>query len=421
MKRGKGKNGGSTPVDGHTMADTLLQELNEALAIPIPAKEAYWQITDSPPPTKPQRRTLILFPRKNDITPARVDELQNAVIQTPGSSRTVIDKLKKQYPGSATLSMLSAICSYGMLLHSYNQDEMLECLKMATKEAASSMNSFISVHNCEYFFKIYFAMLEKLKRKQIHVLNSLRRDRRTKISRRNVMNAMALTDQLASEKTRISLIMARMKKKLTSSHYTASFNFMDIKRAVKHVKVGQKGEKCALGTAADMIANLYALSMAMARVPIFSPLISKVINQLPDDHPSFLLRKISIQSARNFNRMKLASIEGDRTGMTTLGKTLLKENLIARQKMDGQALHHSYETDPFFNLSLIAQMTQGLYNKQMSLKMVEIALEAMDSVIKRDMSRNNIFTRLASEHAIKLAALRDGIDEDLYQEQLLDR
>ncbi len=406
-------------LEGHTIAGKLFKELNQAFYVPIPSKDKKWQIRETNTSAKPQRKRLILFTKKNDISPVRLNELQIAVLQTPGSTRNQIDKLKKRYPNSPSIFMLSAICSYGMLSNSCNQDEMLESLKTATKEAATSMHSYLSVHNCEFFFKIYFSMLEKLKRKQTHVLDALRKDNRAKVSRRKVMNAMALTDQLASEQSRITQIMNRLKKKMTSSHYSASFNLLDIKRAANNIVNRNPSEKSNVGTAMDMITYVYALSIAMARVPLLSPLTGKILALFPDDHQSLMLRKISIRSVRNFSKMKLSAIESDRSVMTTLGKTLLKENLIGMHKMDGQALHHSFETDSFFNLSLVAQMSNGLYNNKVYQKITEMALEAMESVIKRDMSRNNIFTKLAAEHSAKLAGLRDGIFEDRYQEHIV--
>ena len=105
---------------------------------------------------------------------------------------------------------------------------------------------------------------------------------------------------------------------------------------------------------------------------------------------------------------KLAAIESERENMSKLGKMILKENMLGVQRLEGQSLYQSYETDPFFNIAFIAEMTVGLYKDDDHKKIIATALSAIDSLIKRDMSKNHIFTEAATNHSHKLTGLRDG-------------
>ncbi len=74
--------------------------------------------------------------------------------------------------------------------------------------------------------------------------------------------------------------------------------------------------------------------------------------------------------------------------MSKLGKIIYQENLVGIQKLEGQSLYQAYETDPFFNMAFVAELTAGLYKSDDHAKILDTALTAVESVIKRDMSKN---------------------------------
>jgi len=92
-------------------------------------------------------------------------------------------------------------------------------------------------------------------------------------------------------------------------------------------------------------------------------------------------------------------------------KMILKGNMLGVQKLEGQSLYQSYETDPFFNIAFIAEMTVGLYQDDDHRKILDTAISAVNSLIKRDMSKNHVFTEPATNHSHKLQGLRDGNKE----------
>lgn len=386
----------------------LLEKIKDSLKIPAPQKDDFWKIGDAEDGIKKQKRVLGIFNKKS-LNEAEVNELRKQAIQSPGNTRTQLQKLKKRYPNNGLLLVLSAMCTYGMLLNSSNQREVVRGLKMATKEAAQAllMNE-LSVYNLEQFIRIYFAFLDRFKRMQIRTYEKVLPDPRLDGPKREILNAMQIVDQMLSEKNRLQKIINHLKKKLRSSKYITNFKFMKIREAANHIANGNPKEKCEMGTASETIAYVHAIASSLARIPILSPLVDKVLEQLPDSNKMFLLRKISLNSTRNLSKFRMASAEGDRVAMTRLGKLILKENVNAILKLEGQSLYQPFETDPFFNLAFVAEMTVDLYSSQDHHKILSTAIGAMDAVIQRDMSKNHAFTESATHFQNKLNLLKEA-------------
>jgi hypothetical protein len=385
-----------------------LKKIKEVLSLPIPGADEFWNIEGLTDIGKGQKKILGFF-KKKSLSPEELKDLRKSALQSPGNTRTKIQKLKKQYPNNSILHMLSAICTHGMLLNSSNQNEVLRGLKVASKEAAISvLSNGISVYNCDNFFKIYFTLLDRIKRNQIRNLETVKQDPRLESFKTPIMNAIRKVDQLATEKNRVFNVMNHLKKKLKSSQYIVVFDFNRIREAIRHIENGNAKERVLTGTASEVVAYIYALTVAFARTPILWKLVDEILKLFPDSARNLLIRKISISSVRHFSMFKLAAIESERENMSRLGKTILKENMLGVQKLEGQSLYQSYETDPFFNIAFIAEMTVGLYKDDDHRKILDTAISAIASLIKRDMSKNHVFTEPATNHSHKLVALRDG-------------
>lgn len=390
----------------------LLKRINETLSLPIPGKDDFWKIEKVAGAS--QDKKLLGFFKRKGLSIDEVKELRKAAIQSPGNTRTRINKLKKQYPNNPVLYMLSAICTNGMLLNSSNQKEVFRGLKMSAKEAAMALvSNGVSVYNCENFFRIYFTMVDRFKRQQVRIYEMISPDPRLEKYKKQLIVAMRVCDQLLSDKSRVFNVLNHMKKKLKSSLYAAYFSFSMVSDAAKYIELGKPKEKLQMGTASEVIAYIYALCVAFARIPFLTILVDEILELLPDSNKPILLRKISIRSVRNFSRFRIATIESDRDQMAKIGKQIFKDNMAGVQKLEGQSLYQSYETDPFFNLAYVAEMTFGLYKPDDHAKILETALKAVESVIKRDMSKDHVFTELANSHTHKLNLLKEGKQEEV--------
>jgi len=399
--------GKKAAADSYSPDPKLQQKINEALAVPIPEKDDFWVIKGNILAGK-QKKVLGLFKRKT-LGAEETNELRKNAQQSPGNTRTKIQKLKRQYPDSPVLNMLAAICTYGMLLNSSNQAEVIRGLKVASKEAATALISDgISVYNCENFFRIYFTYIDRMKRQQGRTLDTVKQDPRLDSAKHEIELAMQIVDQMATEKNKIQNVLNHLKKKLKSKQYTTVFEFTHIREAGRHIELGNPKEKCSVGVAAEIVVYIYALAVAFARIPVLTTLVDYIISLFPESNLSMLLRRISIDSVRNFARFRLATISGETEKMAKLGKLLVKENMVGIQKLDGQSLYQSYETDPFFNLAFVAEMTPGLYSEDDHGRILRVALQAVESVIKRDMSKNHAFTESAKNHTHKLTELKES-------------
>lgn len=390
------------------ISPALVKKIKDANAVPLPGKDEFWFIESLISDAKNKRKILRIFKKKS----LKADELINlrkGAIQSPGVTRTKIQKLKKQYPNDPSLFMLSAISTNGMLRNSSNQNEVVKGLKFAAREAAIALVSDeVSIYNSDSFFTIYFNLLNRLKRHQLKVYEEVRADPRLESSKTELVSSMRIVDQLASEQSKITGTLNNLKKKLKSSHYITIFDLKSIREAISRVTLGNPKEKSKVGTASEMIVFIYAFMGAFSRIPILSPLVDQILQILPDSNQQMLLRKISINTMRNFSRFKLVQAEGDRNQMAKLGKFIMKDNMAGIQKLSGQSLYQGYETDPFFNMAIIAHLTTELYQGNDYQQILATAIEAMETVIKRDMSKNHIFTESANNHLRKLTKLKES-------------
>lgn len=395
--------GASLNIDQDT-----INKITETLSIPLQSKDDFWKLEAIINTGKSDKRFLGIF-KKKVLSIDEINDLRKSAIQSPGNTRAKLARLKKQYPQDPVLYMLSAICTHGMLLNSSNRREVLNGLKIATKEAATALlSNGISVYNIDNFYRIYFTLLDRLKRNQVRTFGIVNQDPRLESYKSTLIVSMRVVDQLLTDKNRINNVLNFLKKKLKSKQYTQLFTFGMIRDAVRQVENGTPKEKVSGIPASEIIAYIYAMGVSFARTPVLWPVVEEITKILPDSVKPMLIRKISINSVRNFTRYKIATVESDREQMAKIGKTIVKENMVGVQKLEGQSLYQSYETDPFFNLAFIAELTVGLYKTDDHKRIIDTAIQAVDAVIKRDMSKNHIFTESASNHAHKLALLRDG-------------
>ncbi len=399
---------------GSSIADSGLgKRMKEALAIPVVGRSDYWNIEDLSASAKSEGVFSRLL-KKKELSSDEITALKKDAVQSPGNTRTKIQKLKKQFPNNSELYMLSAICTNGMLLNSSNRDEVVRGLKYAVREGAIGLTSNgISLYNCESFFKIYFVMLDRFKREQAKTMGLLKEDPRLRGSQVQLAAAMKATDFLYSEKSKVSNIINHLKKKLKSSNYIALFNPKDIREAAHFIEKGTPKETCRIGTASEMISYLYAIALIFAHTPLLSKLVNKILSLLPDKNLSLFIRKISINSVRRFCSFKLALAEQDRDELMKIANGIIKENSLGLSKFGGGAVYNSYEADLFFNLAYVAELTPGILPTQEYLEVVEKAINAMQTLSEKDVSKGHAFTDSANSHLGRLVQLREDKKQEL--------
>lgn len=402
-----------SPEDKSDVSESgLAARLKEALAIPVPGRSDYWYIEDVSNPTKSEG-VFARFLKRRELSADEITVLKKEAVQSPGNTRAKIQKLKKQFPNHSELYMLSAISTNGMLLNSSNRDEVLRGLKYAVKEAATALiSNGVSLYNCESFFKIYFFMLDRLKREQAKTLGMLRENPKQAGAKGQLINAIKAVDFLYSEKSKVSTVINHLKKKLKSSNYVALFNPHDIKEAAHHIEKGTPKEPCKIGTAAEMISYIYALTLTFSHTPILGKLVNKILGLLPDKNLSLLVRKLSINSIRRFVAFKLALADGDRDELIKTANLILKENLMGLSKWGTQPVYFSYEADLFFNLAYVAELTPGILPNQEYEGVVDKAVKAMETLAEKDMSKGHVYTENANSHLRRLLQLKEDKKPD---------
>jgi hypothetical protein len=383
------------------------EKFKDAMAIPVPGKDDFWYIEDITEAAK-SKGVFSKLLKKKELSVDIINDLKKEAVQAPGNTRTKIKRLKKIHPYNSELYMLSAICTNGMLMNSSNRDEVLRGLKYAVKEAAIGLlGNGISLYNCESFYKIYFVMLDRLKRHQSKTLGMLSDDPKYASSRLQLNSVMKATEFLYNEKSKVINVINHLKKKLKSSNYIALFNPMDIKEAAHQIEKGNPKEQGKFGTAAELISYVYALSLTFGRTPLLNRLVDKILRLLPDKESSLLARKISINSIRRFGAFRMASADADRDEMQKIAHAIIKENALGLSRFSGQAIYHSYEADLFFNTAYVAELSHSLFQGKEYTEIADLAIKAMETLTEKDMSKGNLFSDNANSHLRRLTQFKD--------------
>ncbi|MCP4752705.1 MAG: hypothetical protein GY866_17600 [Proteobacteria bacterium] len=383
----------------------LLEDVNQALELPLPDKDDFWKIDDPASARKGKKRLLGLF-KKKEMTEEELGDLRQEAENAPGRARVKVQMLKKKYATSTSLAMLSAFCTYRMILNSNNRRGVLDALKAASKEAAFAlMNDGLSLFNCETFFTIYFDYLNKFKRFQVGVYKTVQEGIGHKSSTKKLAMAIKICDSLLDDKDRAFKVLNQIKGKFKSSSYTLPWEFSHIQMAGKKVEQSEYKTICGPAEAREMLVYTMALADIFARIPILSPLIDTLLGLIPESTNSLFLRKSSIQGTRNFTALNAAIREGDMDKMRTMGRQIFKTSHENMQRVQDQPIKQSFEADPYFHLSRIGVLTFGIYSAKEQKQMLMVGLKSMQKVAKLDMTKNHVYTDSAITMVKKLSNL----------------
>lgn len=390
---------GAKPVDPQ-----LLERIKEAKALPLPEEDTSWDLPRVAK-TKTKGRFFGLLKNK-EISFETLAELRKSAVMSPGNTLMEVQALRKKYPGDPTLMMLSATCTNGMVMNSSSKKGVLDGLKGATKEAgAALLNDGLSLFNCDNFLAIYYNYLNRLKREQTSVLKQVITDPRLDGEKMKVGKALSVVDYLNGDKSKNQAIMGHLKKKIKSSKFTTPWTQMDIRGAIKAVENNQLKEEFPIGTAQELVSFTYAVLVAFARIPVLWPVVEQTLEFFSENNNALYLRKRSIIGVKRINSVKIAQARQDRNAMAKHAMVLFKESLAVLGKIEGQPVRQPYESEPYFNVALAAQVSLGSLHPEEQLNLLRTALKHMENLIKLDMSKNHRYTEAAKQHTHLLTDL----------------
>ena len=221
--------------------------------------------------------------------------------------------------------------------------------------------------------------------------------------KKKLLKNTAVVDYLLGEKPKAVAIMGHLKKKIKSSKFTTPWEFAEMRSAYKAIETNQTKEEFGIGTANELVGYVYAMTVAFARIPMLAPLVDTLLEMIPETNHSLLLRKRSIVGVKRINAAKIAQARGDRNALGKHALTLFKDSQAVLSKIEGQAVKQPYESEPYFNLALAAQLSMGAVHPEEQLKMLNLALKAMEQLIRFDMSKEHKFTEVAKNHTHSIA------------------
>jgi len=397
QKSPAGKSGGQSDA-------RLLEDIKMAQNLPLPGKDAFWQIDEGR--AQRGRKSLLGIFKKKDLTEEELSTLRQEAETAPGRARVKIQMLSKKYAKNNALTMLSALCTYRLVLSTSNRKNKLEGMRMATKDAASVLiNDGISLYNCENFFHIYFDYLSKIKRLQLATFKTLREGTSHRDSRNDLTAALKTCEGLLDEKARVGKVLNQVKGKFKSSSYTVPWGFLDIQAAGKKMEENDFKAICGPAEARQTLVYTLALADLFARIPILYPLVDSIMQMVPESTDALLLRKSSVLLTRSFTQLNIAIHEGNESRKQAMGRQIFADCNKNLNRISNQPIRQSFEADPYFYLSRVAILTFGSYEAQEQKDMLQNSLKAMQQVAKLDVTKAHIYTESAQDLVRKITNL----------------
>ncbi|NQU64186.1 MAG: hypothetical protein HQ517_07890 [SAR324 cluster bacterium] len=382
----------------------LLANIQIALELPLPSKADNWKLAGAIAPGV--KKGLLRIFKKKEFSEEEMSKLRQEAESAPGQARVKIQMMGKKFASNNALNMLSAYCTYRMVLNSANQKEVLEGLKSATKDAAFALiSNGISLYHVETFLTIYFEYLSRLKRFQIRILKNVKESGSQRLYIRKLETAIKLCDTLVEEKSRATKVLSQIKGKFKSSSYTILWEFDDIQKAGKKMEQSDYKAICGPTEARELIVYTLAMTEIFARIPILSPLVESVLKLTPDSTNSLFLKKSSIQVTLIFSQLNTAILEEDIEHQRTFSRQIVKISNDNIQKIANQPIKQSFEADSFFHLSRVTILTFGIYNGKEQKIMLLNSIKAMQHLAKLDVSKNHVYTESAQKMVKRLTFL----------------
>ncbi|MDT8445427.1 MAG: hypothetical protein RRB13_00860 [bacterium] len=405
----EGNTQGKAP--GNQIDPALLERIKEALPLPIPDEDNSW---DLPKLAKGKEKgALFGLLKKKELPFETLAELRKSAVMSPGNTLLEVQRLRKKFPSDATLMMLSATCTNGMMTNSSSKKGVLEGLKGATREAGGALLADgLSLFNCDNFLAIYYNYLNRLKREQAAVIKQIINEPRLNSEKLNIGKSLSACDYLSGDKTKNQAIMGHLKKKIKSSKFTTPWSFNDIRGALKAIEANNLKEEFGIGTAQELVSFTYAVMVAFARIPMLWPVVETVLEMFPENNMPLFLRKRSVIGVRRINHVKIAQARQDRTAMAKSASALFKESLAVLGKIEGQPVRQPYESEPYFNLALAAQIAMGTLHPEEQLNLLRTSLKYMENLIKLDMSKNHRYTETAKQYTHMLSEMINSFGGD---------
>jgi len=394
---------GQQPSKGSSLAidPILLERAKKASGLPLPAIDDSWGLTKVPKSASKKRLFGLLKPK--ELGYEMMADLRKASIMSPGNTMMEVQKLRKSHPSEPSLLMLSATCASGMMLNSASSRGIMDGLKAACRDAGGALLADgLSLYNLDAFLNIYFNYLNRYKREQAAVYKLVQNDHRLDSEKRKIGKAIGAVEYLHAEKAKNQAILGHLKKKLKSSLYTSVWHSMEIRSAIKAVEAGKNKEETSIGTAIEMVSHLYAMLIALARVPMATPVVDSLLELFPDGNINLFLRKRSVIGIRRMSAVKLAQALGDRKAVAQQASLMFKECAMVLGKIEGQVVKQSFEAEPYINAALAAQITTGLLHPEEQIQRLEFALKTMQNLIRFDMSKGHRYTEAANTYTHSL-------------------
>lgn len=298
----------------------------------------------------------------------------------------------KKYPNVPDLHIINAIYTFQdiprindkehfshIMQNRVNQSQLLQLQKAIEEMVRAFYQGGISVFNINWFMKIYVEYLTVYKGRLTYEYNGIAKRQNSELT--TLANKIRLKQmeilELLNIKDKLGAI-TKLSRRLNGTTYLSdSFMPMEIKKATQAV---HKGELSKIinedRMSGKIIYVLMTLLFLMAKIPLLQPVLESLLDVIPDDCRSILLRKKMVYTIVKMTQYELAIASGDKNKARSTANQLYKYCLeTIHQHLKGTIINEQCEVDPYLKIIWLVKTADGLFERSNYRKLVKEAIE----------------------------------------------
>jgi len=305
---------------------------------------------------------------------------------TVTNPRKKLRKYLKHHPYNPDLRAINGIQIHSDTLQSGLDEKKLDVMNKSLTEIGQAIhNGAISVYYVNWFVKIYVKYLEVLQRKILTEYNLISTNYHwqvQKIAEEMHHLAVQITSMLSirEQLTGLSLLNAKLKG---SAYIYDCITTEEIADACKSLE-GDENQNVGIGKSPKYILwEVITIATLFARVPMFTQLVGKLLQTIPDTSRMLILQKNMVGTIMAVTDYQFAISLGDLGKKIEMAHRLYSRCVnVIREHLGHVSPKRVYEVDPFLKAAWITKQSYGLFEREEYRKMLEQSMEYLNTVLE---------------------------------------
>jgi len=298
----------------------------------------------------------------------------------------------KAYPNVPDLHIINAIYTFQdipriadkkqisiIMQNRVNQNQLVQLQRAIEEMVRAFYQGGISVFNINWFVKIYVEYLMVYKRRLTFEYDGIAQRKNSEMStlankirlkQMEILELLKINDKLGA--------ITKLSRRLNGTTYLSdSFMPMEIKKAAHAVHKGELSKVINEDrSSGKIIFVLMTLLFLMAKIPLLQTVLESLLEIIPDESRSIMLRKKMVYTIVRMTQFELAMASGDKNRARNASNHLYKyckETIGLHLK--GTIINEQCEVDAYLKIIWMIKASNGLFERSSYRKLVKEAYE----------------------------------------------